>query len=141
MSDNEQIVFEKFLVINIAKAKYAVPVEMVLEILTPTITTTIPFVPDYVRGIMNLRGRLLPVIDLQKIFNNESVNKNKEECFVVVEFDNYTVAIVGNRVEDVFEIDKKDIQTNDSREYIEGILSTDDESYIFINLPKLIPSS
>ncbi len=132
---------DKFLIIKIGTENYAIPVSSVLEILTPHNTTKIPNVPKHVRGIMNLRGRILPVVDVKKSFDSPMSTKDLQECFVVVEFQEYVISIVCHEVLDVKEITGDEIQkeNNEAQNYISGIYTNDEGSFIFLDLEKLLP--
>lgn len=74
-----------YLVFELAKAKYCIRVEDVREIITGISISQVPGSPSYLSGVTNLRGRVLPIIDLRKRFRFEDNGGNKgRECFVVL---------------------------------------------------------
>lgn len=87
-SKNESAVLESplaFLVFELAKAQYCIRVEDVREIITAISISRVPGSPCYLSGVTNLRGRVLPIIDLRKRFRFEEFGvKSGRECFVVL---------------------------------------------------------
>ncbi len=74
-----------FLVFELAKTQYCIRVEDVREIITAISISQVPGSPSYLSGVTNLRGRVLPIIDLRKRFRFEEINsRNGRECFVVL---------------------------------------------------------
>lgn len=131
---------DKHLVIKIGVDNYAIPVNLVLEVLTPHNTTKVPNVPKYVRGIMNLRGRLLPVIDAIEFFEAPPKDRETQECFVMVEFQEYVLTIVCHEVMEVIEIKEDEIQAEVHRapSYITGLFTNDKGSFTVLDLEKLL---
>ncbi len=90
-SKNEPLAIETpatFLVFELAKAQYCIRVEDIREIITDISISRVPGSPSYLSGVTNLRGRVLPIIDLRKRFSfEESGSKNGRECFVVLAID------------------------------------------------------
>lgn len=87
-SMKEPIVLESdlaFLVFELVKAQYCIRVEDVREIITGISISRVPGSPSYLSGVTNLRGRVLPIIDLRKRFRFEEICfNNGRECFVVL---------------------------------------------------------
>lgn len=73
-----------FLVFQLSGAHYAVSVNDVREIITCIEVSTVPGSPKYLAGVANLRGRVLPIIDLRKKFRFESQPANERDCFIVL---------------------------------------------------------
>ncbi len=146
MSVNEEVQelqeLQKYLIVRIDREVYAVGIEKVLEILTRHKITRMPRVPSYIKGIMNLRGQILPVVDLIEVFNDLHSAKESRNCFIVTEISGSKIAIMADEVVEVKEADPASIQketTRDAKEYIEGILLDDDSSYIVLDLENLLP--
>ena len=87
-SKKEALVLESpfaFLVFELVRAQYCIRVEDVREIITGISISQVPGSPSYLSGVTNLRGRVLPIIDLRKRFRFEEIGGNNgRECFVVL---------------------------------------------------------
>ena len=75
----------KYLTFKLAEEEYGLDIMKVQEIIGIMPVTKVPRVPDYVRGVINLRGRIIPTIELRKKFGLETVDDTERTCIIVVE--------------------------------------------------------
>ncbi|MFT5424262.1 MAG: purine-binding chemotaxis protein CheW [Phycisphaerales bacterium] len=75
----------KFLSFSLGKEEYGLEILRVREIIGVLDITPLPQTPDYVKGVINLRGKIIPVIELRRKFNMDSVDYTEETCVIVVE--------------------------------------------------------
>ncbi|MDH4101281.1 MAG: chemotaxis protein CheW [Nitrospirota bacterium] len=118
---------DKIVCFTLAHEMFGVPISMVHEIIRPAAITAMPRSPDYVKGVLNLRGKIIPVVDLRKRFGLEEAEETKETRIVVVGVGGLTVGMVVDGVSEVLRIRAEDIEppspiiaTVDS-EYIRGV--------------------
>ena len=140
---NEEI--EQLVGFIIGEEEYAVPILAIQEIIKPIEWTRVPFVPDYVLGVFNLRGTVLPLIDLRKKFNAPSAEIDEENTrFIVMKIQNEDVAFVIDRLTSAIRIPKKNITPppetySNEDELISGVGKLDENRIITIlNVDNLI---
>lgn len=75
----------KYLTFRLAEEEYGLEILKVQEIIQMQAVTKVPRTPDYVRGVINLRGKVIPVIDLRKKFSIASVDDTEKTCIIVVQ--------------------------------------------------------
>lgn len=75
----------QFLSFSLAQEAYAIDIVTVREIIQPSAMTPVPLMPDFVRGVINLRGAVVPVIDLQARFGRGPAATSKKTCIVIVD--------------------------------------------------------
>jgi purine-binding chemotaxis protein CheW len=75
----------KHLTFKLASESYGIPVLKVREIIRPTDITVVPRMPEYVRGVINLRGKIIPIVDLRMKFQLPAAADTDRTCIVVVE--------------------------------------------------------
>ena len=100
-------ILQQWLRLSVADLVCAVPIERVREILQVGRLTTMPRTPAVVRGVMNLRGAVVPVVDLGQRLARRSVDVGRRSCIVVVELaacDDYAASTMGLLVDGVFEV-------------------------------------
>ncbi len=90
---------------------YGVNVSQVREVKNFEGVTPVPYAPDYVRGVTNLRGEVIPVIDLRKCFGIGDKKDDKTNIMIIVQ-DKHPVGIMVDSVMDVLTLSKKDIEAN-----------------------------
>lgn len=94
----------KFLSFFLGKEEYAIEILKVQEIIGLMPITPVPKMPDYIRGVLNLRGKIVPVMELRARFNLESVEDTDETCIIVIQDDNYQMGVVVDKVSEVSDI-------------------------------------
>ena len=105
--------------------------------------TQVPQAPQYCEGIINLRGKVIPVINLRKKFGMEIVEWNKLTRILVCDMDGKVVGMIVDSVEEVLKIPQStieptpDIVSSINSEYIEGIAKQDKELLIFLNISRI----
>ncbi len=105
----------KYLTFILAGDSFGIPVLKVREIIRHTTIRTVPGLPDYACGVINLRGKIIPVLDLRRRFGLPAASDNDQTCIVVVQVattDPQTVAtgLVVDGVEEVVQIASADIE-------------------------------
>ena len=95
----------KYLTFKLAEEEYGLEIIKVQEIIGLMPITKVPRVPDYMRGVINLRGRIIPTVDLRAKFGLEQVEDTERTCIIVVEVASSTGKInVGTIVDQVAEV-------------------------------------
>lgn len=84
--------------------------EYVTEIINDHNITSLPGVPPYVRGVLNLRGSILPVVDIGVIMGHEETAYSQKTCIIVLNIDGMPVGIIVDSVRSVLDIDIKEVQ-------------------------------
>ena len=73
--------------------------------------TALPMVPHYVKGIINLRGSILPVIDIRLLMDREAEEYTSKTCIIVLNIDSIPIGIIVDRVRQVIDIDPDEVQS------------------------------
>jgi len=98
----------KYLTFALAQEEYGLEILKVREIIGYIDVTAVPQTPHYVKGVINLRGKVIPVIDLRSKFGMETTDVTDETCIIVVEINQagrqFSTGIVVDRVQEVLDI-------------------------------------
>jgi purine-binding chemotaxis protein CheW len=104
----------KYLTFSLAEEEYGIGILKIKEIIGMMAITTVPQTPKFVKGVINLRGKVIPVIDLRLRFGMESMDYTERTCIIVVEIDGTVgtvqIGIVVDAVSEVLNITGKDIE-------------------------------
>jgi len=104
----------KYLTFSLAEEEYGIGILKIKEIIGMMAITTVPQTPKFVKGVINLRGKVIPVIDLRLRFGMESMDYTERTCIIVVEIDGTAntvqIGIVVDAVSEVLNINGKDIE-------------------------------
>ncbi|KAF2955206.1 chemotaxis protein CheW [Marinitoga sp. 38H-ov] len=125
---------DKYLLFNINNEKYALELKLVKEINRLNKITKVPY-SSYVRGISNLRGNILPIIDLKKRLGFEEI-KNKFSRVIVSNIDNQLIGFLVDSVNNIISMEY--IQFKSSDKFIKGIGKYNNESVLLIDLNKIV---
>lgn len=124
--------------------EYGIPIEQVYEITRPSKTTKLPGVPVFVEGIMNLRGNVIPIIDMKKRFNLGNTAEKDTTRILVVQINGQKCGII---VDDVLEIipiaaenidDAPNFAGGVSSQFIVGIGKIDNRLIIALDMNKIL---
>jgi purine-binding chemotaxis protein CheW len=136
----------KFLTFFLAGEEYGIEILSVHEIIGMMPITSVPGTPEYVCGIINLRGKIIPIVDLRSKFGMESIAQTAETCIIVVHVQGVEVGVVVDRVSEVLNIAAGDIEPPPSfgrdvnTEYILGIGKSQTKVKILLNIDRVISS-
>ena len=134
----------KYLTFLIGKEVYGIEIKYVTEIIGIQQITEIPELPDYVKGIINLRGKIVPVLDVRLRFRKEFRDYNDRTCIVVVDIKDISVGLIVDSVAEVINISEIDIvkppeiNTGFNNKYIKGIGKVGNEVKLLLDCNKLL---
>jgi len=134
----------KFLTFVLGNESYGIGIEFVTEIIGILPITEIPELPQYIRGIINLRGKIIPVMDVRLRFKKELKEYNERTCIVVIDIMDNSVGLIVDSVAEVTNIAEQDIvpppslNTGFSNRYIKGIGKVGNEVKLILECEKLL---
>jgi len=138
----------KYLTFLLGDESYGLEILKVQEIIGLQAITRIPRTPEYVRGVINLRGKVIPVIDLRLRFNMEAAEESRKTCIIVVQVSkaesSVTMGIVVDEVSEVLEIAAEEIEpapsfgTQVETSFILGMAKTENAVKILLDIDKIM---
>ncbi|MEA4889114.1 MAG: chemotaxis protein CheW [Clostridiaceae bacterium] len=99
-----------YLTFMLGEEYYGLPVTCVTEIIGMQVVTTIPDRPEYLRGVFNLRGKIIPVLDVRLRFNKPVVEYNDRTCIIVLNLEDIAAGLIVDQVAEVVHLDATDIE-------------------------------
>ncbi len=140
----------QYLTFNLGEESFALDVSHVREILEFTTVTKVPKTPSYMRGVINLRGSVVPVLDMRLKFGMSITEKTVDTCIIVVEVsfegENTIIGALVDSVQEVFELEPDQIEpapkigTQLKTEFIKGMGKKDDRFIIMLDIDKVFSS-
>lgn len=124
--------------------EYAIDIMQAKEIIKMEKITLIPNAPDYVEGVINLRGNIIPIVDLKKRFNLEENDGEKNTGIIIVKIDDVDMGIIIDAISKVVSIATSNIQppppmlSGIGQKYIKGVAKLEDKLLVVLDLEKLI---
>ena len=132
---------ERYLTFHSDGVTMGVSTNYVIEILTDQIITEIPMVPNFIKGVINMRGQIVPIIDI-RVKMGKFAESTGTTCIIVLDIDSTCVGILVDGVEQVLDIDKTQISpipVEDQQGLVDGMISlSSQEVLLFLNCEELI---
>ncbi len=128
---------------RLGNEEFALDILKVQEINRIVEITKVPKAPDFVEGVINLRGRVIPIADIRKKFHLKTKEVTKETRIIVVNIMNKTIGLIVDSVSEVLRIDSSTIQPPPpliaglDSDYIEGVGKLDDRLIILLDIDKI----
>ncbi|MBN2688722.1 MAG: purine-binding chemotaxis protein CheW [Deltaproteobacteria bacterium] len=137
----------KYLTFELAGEEYGVEILKVKEIIGIMNITSVPQTPEFVKGVINLRGKVIPVIDLRLKFGMNTKEYNERTCIIVVDINNMVTGIVVDSVSEVLNIKAEEIEETPSfgvnlyTGYILGMAKLKGQVKILLDIDKVLTST
>ena len=138
----------KYLTFKLGREEYGLELLRVREIIALMDITPVPLTPDYVRGVMNLRGKVIPVVDLRRKFGMDKTDDHDRKCIIVVDVhrDGHPIqmSILVDAVSEVLHIADADIEnvpalnTGVNTNFLHGMAKTKGGVKILLNIDAVL---
>lgn len=145
-SKNEEIQSQEYLIFTLGKEEYGIDILKVQEIRGYDHVTRIANTPKFIKGVTNLRGVIVPIIDLRIKFAQENIAYNDNTVVIVLNLAERIVGIVVDGVSDVLALTHEDIRAAPefsvtlSTEYLTGLGAQGERMLILVDIQKLLNS-
>ena len=140
----------QYLTFQLGEEVFALGVSNVREILEFTTVTKVPKTPEFMRGVINLRGSVVPVLDMRLKFGLTRTEKTVDTCIIVVEVsfegENAIIGALVDSVQEVFDLEPDQVEpapkigTQLKTEFIKGMGKRDDHFIILLDIDKVFSS-
>jgi len=136
----------QFLTFALNSEEYGIEILRTREIIGVMDITTVPQTPDFMKGVINLRGKVIPVIDLRLKFSMQEEEYTQETCIIVVEANNSQVGIIVDSVSEVLNIKNGEIENTPSfgqgidTDFIMGLGKVKEKIIILLDIEQILSS-
>jgi len=143
MLEEEDTQKGKYLTFSLGNEFYGIEIKHVTEIIGIQPVTEIPELPDHIKGIINLRGKIIPVMDVRLRFKKPPREYNDRTCVIVIDIKDVSVGLIVDSVSEVLSINEGDIVSppnvkKDGNKYIKAIGKVGDEIKLILDCDKLL---
>ncbi|HBC97147.1 MAG TPA: chemotaxis protein CheW [Clostridium sp.] len=134
----------KVLIFSIGDEYYATDIMEIERILGYKETTKLPDSPDFVEGVINYEGNILPIISLSKRFRLGADQKGDQSKIIVTKQDGNKIGVIVDEVSEVRDVKESDIEVPPeiiagiSKRYVKGLIKIDEKIVIFLNMAKIL---
>lgn len=136
----------KFLTFHLGEESYGIDILYVTEIIGIQPITIVPELPDFIRGIINLRGKIIPVMDARVKFKKEPKEYNDRTCIIVIDVDDLSIGIIVDGVSEVLNISDENIVpppnlNSSGRKYLKSVGKIEEKIILILDCEKLLNES
>jgi purine-binding chemotaxis protein CheW len=138
----------KYLVLNLDSTAYGIEISKVKEIIGITEITAVPQTPAFVKGVINLRGKVIPIVDLRVKFDITATAYHDRTCIIVVEFnggaESVPIGLVVDEVTEVAQVNGEDVEDNPAHgtgltsDYIIGMAKSEGTINVLLDIDKVL---
>jgi purine-binding chemotaxis protein CheW len=142
--DEEQGGEMQLVVFRVGREEYGLDIQEVKEIIKMQEITEIPNAPEFIEGVINLRGQITPVMDMRKRLKTGSRETGRDTRIVIVETDGSNMGIIVDSVTGVIHIPEESISpppVGGDNEFVKGVGKIDGRLLILIDIGKMLPDS
>lgn len=143
LEQDEDTLKDRFLTFALGSENYGIEIRYVTEIIGIQPISEVPELPEYIKGIINLRGKIIPVMDVRLRFKKQFREYNDRTCIIIVEVLNTCIGLIVDGVSEVISIPESeiveppDLNRGGSR-YIKGIGKAGNEVKLLLDCEKLL---
>lgn len=126
---------ERYLTFHTDNLIFGVSTNYIIEIITNHVITSLPMTPNYVRGIINLRGQIVPIVDIRAKLGKPEVEYTSASCVIVLNVDSVNIGIIVDAVDQVLDIDYSRISavpSSNREELVSGMISLPDNHVVLL---------
>ncbi|MBQ8196404.1 MAG: chemotaxis protein CheW [Oscillospiraceae bacterium] len=140
----ENRILGKVMTFHIGDQIYGIEIQNVLEIIEMQHITKIPHVPAYIKGIINVRSKVVPIVDIRTRFGKPEIPYTSRTCIIIVTVDDDSVGIIVDRVADVEDIHSGDISATpearnvNTSSFIQYMIRSGDIVKLILDVEKLL---
>lgn len=143
--DGENTQADKYLLFNLGQEVYGIPITHVINIIELQKITEVPDMPAHIRGVINLRGSVIPVMDLRLRFRLPEREYDDRTCIIIVKIAEKSVGFIVDTVAEVHDIAPHDIEEplqfkrdHDQARYISGLGKVGEDVRILLDVEKVL---
>lgn len=148
MDEVKKLELRKFLVFKLKHEEYGIDIQKITTIIEKEMSIArVPKTPDFLKGVINLRGEIIPVINLRKRFNLDEGEDTEETRIIIIKLEDMLIGLIVDSVAEVVELNDDSIESitniasDQSLDYIFGVGKVDGRIVTLLNIEKLISLS
>jgi purine-binding chemotaxis protein CheW len=139
----EEDIKNQYLIFNLGSEAYGIDIKNVTEIVNIQKITEVPDLPSYIKGIISLRGKIIPVIDVRIRFGMGTVEYNDRTCIIIIDWKDISVGLIVDGVSDVLTFAEGDMIAppdfnNEENRFIQNIGKVGNELKLILNCETLL---
>jgi purine-binding chemotaxis protein CheW len=143
-ADIEDMQTGKYLTFNLGDVMYGIEMRYITEIIGMQKTTEIPDMPAYMKGIINLRGKIIPVLDVRLLFGKDERTHDDRTCVIVIDIAGIPIGLIVDRVSEVIAIQEENVSdvpkagAGQNSRFVKNIGKTESGVVLIVDCDKIL---
>ncbi len=141
----EMEIYEKYMLFNLADQEYGINILKINEVISMMPITPVPHLPNFIKGVINIRGKVIPIMDLRLKLGIKAADYTNTTCIIIVRTENILIGFVADSFSGMLNIKRKNIENVPeapgfrlNTDYILGIAKSGEKLKILINTDKIV---
>ena len=142
--DDEDSQLNKYITFTLGNEEYAIEIRYIVEIVGLQKITELPDMPDFLNGVINLRGDVIPIIDVRKRFKLDPKSYTVRTCIIIVSINEASIGLIVDEVSEVLDIEEENISvppktsTKQHGRFVKGIGKVENSIKIILDVEKIL---
>ncbi|MCW7487456.1 chemotaxis protein CheW [Leptospira meyeri] len=142
--DDEDTLDGRYLIFSLADRSYGIEIKFITEIVGMQNITEIPDMPTFIKGVINLRGKVIALIDVRDRFRMQSIGYNDKTCVIILSVNQQLIGLIVDTVKEVIKIPPNNMEEapkfgeHQGNQFIKSIAKVSDEVKVLLNIEKLL---
>lgn len=138
---------KQYVVFNIEDENFALDIEKVKEIIKPVEIARVPNVPDFIEGMINMRGKIHAVINVRSKFKVPKKDFDEGTKIILVNMNSMLAGVIVDGVSEIIRVEEEDIEkapeiiSKANPEYISGVIKKEEKMFIILDIDRVIDSA
>ncbi|MCW7469606.1 chemotaxis protein CheW [Leptospira kanakyensis] len=148
--DNEDFAYEedtienRFLIFSLADRSYGIEIKNITEIVGMQTITEIPDMPSFIKGVINLRGKVIALIDVRDRFRMANISYDEKTCIIILNIQNQLIGLIVDTVKEVIRINTQNIEEapkfgeSENNRFVQSIAKINEDVKVLLNIENLL---
>lgn len=142
--DDEDTLEGRYLIFSLADRSYGIEIKFITEIVGMQNITEIPDMPTFIKGVINLRGKVIALIDVRDRFRMQSIGYNDKTCVIILSVNQQLIGLIVDTVKEVIKIPANHMEEapkfgeHQGNQFIKSIAKVSDDVKVLLNIEKLL---
>ncbi|MCW7482311.1 chemotaxis protein CheW [Leptospira kanakyensis] len=142
--DDDDTLDGRFLIFSLADRSYGIEIKFITEIVGMQNITEIPDMPTFIKGVINLRGKVIALIDVRDRFRMQSIGYNDKTCVIILNVNQQLIGLIVDTVKEVIKIPPTNMEDapkfgdHQGNQFIKSIAKVSDDVKVLLNIEKLL---
>ncbi|MDF3820475.1 chemotaxis protein CheW [Leptospira sp. 96542] len=142
--EDEDTLESRYLIFSLADRSYGIEIKFITEIVGMQTITEIPDMPSFIKGVINLRGKVIALVDVRERFKMDSIGYNDKTCVIILSVNQQLIGLIVDTVKEVIKISGQNMEEaprfgeHEGNQFVKSIAKVNEDVKVLLNIQKLL---